>query len=327
MLRFIVFRAFGMVLTLNALIVIAYLAAFYAPTAGQGPLPSAPIGTLPVTVQLQASLIWRLMVELWTLNVRKIGLVDVTTRAAFLQAVATSSFLALGSILVAAVVGVPLGIWAALHRRHWLAHFTVGFSVLMGQVPPFTVGILMLLVFSVWWRLLPPLGWGKPIDVVLPVLTLATVNVGYITKFTQTGMNQVLRAPYLAGALARGLGGWGLLVRHAVRPALVTLMLFFGPQTVTTIFGVILVEDVLQIPGIATMLGLGMGSLKFSKESGIVAVPGTQGIGFRGDLIVNPHVVPGGLLVASIFMVGALVLLLNFVIDIAYRALEPRSQC
>jgi ABC-type dipeptide/oligopeptide/nickel transport system permease component len=168
---------------------------------------------------------------------------------------------------------------AALHRRHWLAHLGVGLSVIAGQLPPFTVAVALLLILSVWGHLVPPFGWGKPIDVVLPLITLATVNVGYLTKFTQTGMNRVLREAYLAGAVARGVVGWRLIVRHAIRPALITVLLFFGPQTVTTIFGVILVEDVLQIPGMASMLGLSMSNLTVSKQSGIVGVPGMQELG------------------------------------------------
>jgi ABC-type dipeptide/oligopeptide/nickel transport system permease component len=317
LLRFALARAGGVVVTLNLLIALAWLLAFYAPVKGQGYHP-------PVYLSLsrQLGIIGHLMLELWTLNVRGIGLVEVTTRSAFLEAAATSTALAVGSIAIAAAVGVPLGVWAALHRRHWLAHLSVGFSVLVGQLPPFAVGVLLLLVFSVWWRLLPPLGWGHPINWVLPLITLATVNIGYVTKFAQTGMNHVLREGYLAGAAARGMQGWRLLLRHALRPALVTLLLFFGPQTVTTIFGVILVEDVLQVPGMASMLGLGMGNLTFSKQSGIVAVPGTQEVGpfFNGG-----QANPAELVVASIFIVGALVLLLNFVIDLVYHALEPRS--
>jgi ABC-type dipeptide/oligopeptide/nickel transport system permease component len=302
-LRMVVLRLVAIFLTLNVLIWGAYVLVFYNPVNGLAVALAAYDGIHLSAGQL-AAMIWQVTGALWTLNVHDLQLTERVTRIAFLHAVETSLFITLASIAAAALIGVPLGAWAAWRRDHWLAQFSVSLSIAVSQVPPMAVVVALLWVLVLDLRWLPALGWGRPIDAVLPVLTLTVVNLGYITKFMQTGMNNVLTRDFIQAARARGASAWRIVVRHALRPAVVTVVTFFGPQTVLTILAVALVERTLDVPGVARLLGIGVSYL------GTPQPPGSQ-----GAAVV--------LITADVFVIGGFILLLNFLIDLVYRLLEP----
>lgn len=214
-----------------------------------------------------------------------------------------SLMLAVGSILIAAVIGVPLGIWAAVKKRNWIAHIGPFGGLVAQGVPSFTMAVVLQLIFAVFWHILPLDGWGSPASAVLPMCALALNNIGYIAKFMQSGMNEALTEDYVQSAKARGLPGYRIVLRHALRPAIMAVITFFGPQTAMIITGTVVVEQIFQTPGLGGLFGYSLSS------QGMASYPGMQG---------------GEIAVAAIFVLAILVMLLNLVVDVIYQALNPR---
>lgn len=214
-----------------------------------------------------------------------------------------SAFLALGSIAIAAIIGIPLGILAAVKKNSWFAHLG-GFGGLIAQgVPPYTLAIVLQLCLAIFWPILPLDGWTSPLCAVLPILTLAASSIGYMIKFMQVGMNQQLAEGYVLSAKARGLSGWKIVTRHALRPALMTLVTFFGPQTAILITSTVVIEQVFSIPGMSRMFGAGL-------MAGGVGMPMGNGDPTLG--------------VTSLFILAILIMLLNLIVDCLYQLLNPR---
>lgn len=292
--RFLAARVAGIVIALCAVVAVAYIIMFFA--------PGGPYSSLAVT---HPEMIVPSLVQGTIQTVRDMMTFHLQVPPRFfMQAFSISFTLAMGSLLIAAAIGLPLGVFAAVKARHWLAPVATLAGLIAQGMPPYTVAFYLQLVFGVFIPILPLHGWGGPSYAILPMCALAAANIGYFTKFMQAGMNQALRQDYLVSAKARGLPGWRLVLRHALRPALVSVITFFGPQTAMVIANTVVVETLFQIPGMSSVFHYTLSAL------GQPMGPGTQG---------DMHAA-----IASLFVLSILVMLLNLLVDILYRALDPR---
>lgn len=156
------------------------------------------------------------------------------------------------AMLLALLIGVPLGVVAAL-RRNTLWDRAASVVALVGiSVPSYVTAPLLVLVFAVLLRWLPAGDWGDgaPRNLVLPVVALSLPYVAYIARLLRASLLEVLQTPWVRTARAKGMPWRTVLLRHALRPALMPLVAFLGPATVGVITGSIAIETIFGLPGI-----------------------------------------------------------------------------
>jgi peptide/nickel transport system permease protein len=206
------------------------------------------------------------------------------------------------SMVIALVTAVPLGTLMAVRHRRLSGLLLSGVSQIGVAVPAFLAGILLITVFAVRLGWLPANGWTPPAQdpamfakqLVLPVLALGLVQGAVLTRYVRSAVLDVLREDYLRTARAKGLRPMPALVRHGLRNASVPIVTVLGLQLATLLIGAVVVERVFVIPGLGSLL--------------LDAVA-------NRDLIVVQDVVM--LLVVAVLVV-------NFVVDLLYLALDPR---
>lgn len=210
--------------------------------------------------------------------------------------------LVLVSMVIALVTAVPLGTLMAVRHRRLSGLLLSGISQVGVAVPAFLAGILLITVFAVRLGWLPANGWTPPAQdpvmfarqLVLPALALGLVQGAVLTRYVRSAVLDVLREDYLRTARAKGLRPMPALVRHGLRNASVPIVTVLGLQLATLLIGAVVVERVFVIPGLGSLL--------------LDAVA-------NRDLIVVQDVVM--LLVVAVLVV-------NFVVDLLYLALDPR---
>ncbi|TDW21211.1 ABC transporter permease [Kribbella kalugense] len=211
-------------------------------------------------------------------------------------------WLVVAGMVIALVVAVPAGtVMAARHRK--VSGFALSAVSQVGvAVPAFLAGILLIVVFAVKLGWLPANGWTPPAQdpgmflkqLILPALSLGLVQGAVLTRYVRSAVLDVLREDYLRTARAKGLRPFQALWRHGLRNAAVPVVTVLGLQLATLLIGAVVVERVFVIPGLGSLL--------------------LDGVSNR-DL----------LLVQDVVMVLVLaVLLVNFIVDLLYVALDPR---
>jgi peptide/nickel transport system permease protein len=213
-----------------------------------------------------------------------------------------TAVLVLGGMLVALVIAVPLGTFAAVHHRNPLGAAISALSQVGIAIPAFLAGILLVFVFAVQTQALPSGGYvpiaENPaqwlLSLLLPWMSLGLVQGAVLTRYVRSAVLDVMREDYLRTARAKGRGSTGALWRHGLRNASIPVVTVLGLQLATLLIGAVVVERVFVIPGL-------------------------------GDLLLNGVAGRDLLLVQGVVMVlVAAVLLINFVVDVAYHLLDPR---
>ena len=218
--------------------------------------------------------------------------------------------LSLCAMAIATALGIPLGVWTALHRRSAASHVLMILSLIGVALPTFLVGIVLILIFSVWLGWLPSFGRGATVAfggwttglltfgglkaLILPSLTLGLFQMTLILRLVRAEMLEVLRTDYIKFARARGLTGWAVNYRHALKNTLVPVITVIGLQFGNIFAFSIIVETVFQWPGLGLLV---IQSIQFAD------VP---------------------LLAAYLVMVALAFALLNLAVDLAYAAIDPR---
>ena len=142
------------------------------------------------------------------------------------------------------VIGVPAGVYAAL-KRGSLSDWAIRFFALLGNsFPSFWLGIILMLLFAVWLKWLPPGGKGTPQHLVLPTVTLAWYLAGGVTRLVRSNMLEVLGRDFIRTARAKGLSGRAVTWRHAFRNALLPVVTYTGVIFLRLIAGTVVVETV-----------------------------------------------------------------------------------
>ncbi len=214
------------------------------------------------------------------------------------------------SAALALLFGVPMGIYAGLHRRGWLSQALMGVSLIGVSLPTFLIGILLILVFSVDLRWLPSFGRGAVVHfgwwssglvtlegwraILLPAVTLALFQTTLIMRLVRAEMVEVLRTDYIKFARARGLKSRAVNFGHALKNTLVPVMTVAGLQLGSIIAFAIITETVFQWPGVGLMF--------------------IQAVGFADIPVMAAY-----LMLVGLFFVG-----INLVVDLLYHVIDPR---
>ncbi len=212
-----------------------------------------------------------------------------------------SLVLGLIAALLAFALGVPLGLWAAARRNRWPDHAAMSVSVLGLCIPNFLLGPLLVLLFSLTLHWLPvarwPEDWSRWAEVkkiVLPAVTLALVHVAYLARLARAGMLDVIHRDYIRTARAKGLSEGAVFLRHALKNGITPVISYAGPMVAMVVTGSIVVESIFAIPG------LGQHFVRSATNRDM------------------------NLIMACVLVYSALVIAMNFLVDLAYGWLDPR---
>jgi oligopeptide transport system permease protein len=197
---------------------------------------------------------------------------------------------------VALLVGVTAGCLAALKQNSALDHGVMAVSMSGISIPNFVMAPLLVLVFAVYLRWLPAagLGEGSLRNLVLPVTALALPQIAYLSRLTRGSMIEVLRSNFVRTARAQGLPTWQVIVKHALKPALLPVVSYLGPATAAVITGSVVIEQIFTIPGLGRFFVTGALNRDYTLVMGVVV------------------------------FYGVLIIVFNFLVDLAYAWLDPK---
>jgi oligopeptide transport system permease protein len=159
--------------------------------------------------------------------------------------------LALGvlSIGIALMVGVPAGVIAAVRKNTRMDFMCLAGAMIGICLPSFVIGPLLAITAGLGLKSLNVAGWASPTDWILPAITLGLINAAYLARLARGGMLDVLSQDYIRTAWAKGVPGWQIVIRHALRGGLIPAVAFIGPAFAGMISGSFVIETIFQIPG------------------------------------------------------------------------------
>jgi ABC-type dipeptide/oligopeptide/nickel transport system permease component len=198
------------------------------------------------------------------------------------------------AIVVALVIGLPLGILAALKQNTIWDYLGMAAAVVGVSVPNIVLGPVLIVVFALTLKWLPVAGWGTPDKLVMPVLALGLHQSAIIARLTRASMLQVIREDYIRTARAKGLSERVVMVRHALKNAFIPVATVLGPMFAALTTGTFVVERIFAIPGLGKYFITSITNRDYP-------------------------VVMGTILLYAVFLVAA-----NLVVDITYAFLDPR---
>ena len=200
------------------------------------------------------------------------------------------------AMLLALLVGIGLGTVAALRQNSRVDYLVMTTSMTGISIPVFVMAPLLILFFAVELRWLPAggLGEGAWINLVLPVVSLALPQIAYIARLTRGSMIEVLRSDFIRTARAQGLPKTEIILGHALKPALLPIVSYLGPATAGIITGSVVIEQIFGVPGLGRYFVQGALNRDYTLVMGVVV------------------------------FYGVLIILFNFLVDLAYRWLDPR---
>ena len=158
--------------------------------------------------------------------------------------------LGLMTVALAAIVGLPLGILAAVKQNTWVDYLATLFSLFGFITPHFVIAIGLILVFSNVLGWLPTGGWDEPREWIMPVLAYAAAPSAIIARFTRSSVVEVISADYVRTARAKGLGERAVLVGHVLKNALIPMLTIAGPLVADLVTGSFFVETIFRVPGL-----------------------------------------------------------------------------
>jgi oligopeptide transport system permease protein len=200
------------------------------------------------------------------------------------------------SMLIAVFSGVLLGIWAALRQNSWVDHALMVFCNIGGSVPSFVIGPLLVTVFALWLQWLPSGGWneGQWRFVVLPVTLLAVINLSTVGRVMRGSLIEVMSSNFILAARAKGLPMSTIVLRHALRPALIPVVSVLGPLAISSITAAVVTETWFSLPGLGKLIVNGASNRDYTLVLGLVV------------------------------LVTFVAVLFNLLVDLAYALLDPK---
>jgi oligopeptide transport system permease protein len=200
-------------------------------------------------------------------------------------------FMAFG---LSVIVGIPLGVIAALNHNRWPDYLATFISVLGICTPSFVGSILLLVLFSVILRWFPTFGWGDPSHWVLPTVALALFPIAQIARYTRASMLEVTRKDYIRTAQSKGLKERTVVVVHMIRNAMIPVITILGPIMAFLITGSFIIETIFSIPGIGRDYVTSIGQRDY------------------------------GVIMAMTMLYAVVIAVMNLVVDVLYAYIDPR---
>jgi peptide/nickel transport system permease protein len=197
------------------------------------------------------------------------------------------------AVLLAIAVALPVGIYSAVRRNTLLDHAATVVVFLGQSMPVFWIGIMLMLLFAVQWRLLPVSGWESWASMVLPAVTLGAFTMPLFMRIVRSSMLEVINLDYVRTARAKGVSEWVVIGRHALRNAALPIVTVIGLQFGLLLGGAVLTETVFAVPGVGRMIVGAIRQLDFP--------------------IVQ----------AGVFLLAIIIVTANLLVDVLYAYLNP----
>lgn len=206
----------------------------------------------------------------------------------------TSAKIGVIALLGAIIIGIPTGCLAAYHRGKKLDSFLRVVTTLGISVPSFVVATVLMILFGVYWKLLPTVGLSSWQSYLLPCFSLAFYPMCYIARLTRSSMLDVINQEYIRTARAKGVPSWLIIFKHALRNSVIPVLTYLGPLTAFILTGGFVVETVFNIPGLGRYF--------------------IQSISNRDYPII----------MGTTIFLASLIVFMNLVVDILYKFVDPR---
>ena len=221
---------------------------------------------------------------------------DYTVSELIAQALPYSLMLGSYALLIAVVLGIGVGAYAAMRQNSAIDHLVMAVATFGVTVPNFVMGPVLSLVFAVMLGWLPAAGWGDGgwRNLLLPMIALALPQVAIFARLTRGAMIEALRADHVRTARAYGLPNRIVVIRHALRAALMPVVSYLGPAAANLLTGSIVVETVFVLPGVGRYFVLGALNRDYT------------------------------LVMATVVLISLFIVVFNLIVDILYAALDPR---
>ena len=210
------------------------------------------------------------------------------------QSFPVSAKLGLMALFFAALAGIFLGVVAASRHNTWWDHGAMGVALVGISIPSFVLGPILIMIFALGLKWLPPAQYTGLSSLILPGAALGMIYMGVIARLSRGGMLEILRQDYIRTARAKGLPERAVVWKHGVRLGLMPVVTYLGPAAAHLVAGTFVIEKIFQLPG----------------------------LGFYGVASITDRdyaLLSGILVFYSVFLV-----ILNLLVDIAYGALDPR---
>ena len=201
-----------------------------------------------------------------------------------------------GSMLISLVIGVGLGIVAARRQNSVVDHGVMLIGNIGCAFPSFVIGPVLIMVFAIWLKWLPAGGWDsfQLRFMVLPVALLTFINVATIGRVMRGSLIEVMHSNFIRTARAKGLPTRMVVLRHALKPALLPVVSVIGPLAISSITAALVTETVFSLPGLGKLIVNGAGNRDYTLVLGLVV------------------------------LITVLAVLLNLLVDLAYAWLDPK---
>lgn len=201
-----------------------------------------------------------------------------------------------GSLIIGLLIGVAVGTWAALRQNSTVDYVVMLIGNTGSAFPSFVIGPVLILVFAIWLKVAPAGGWNDfdPRYMMLPMALLVFIHVGIIGRVMRGSMIEVLHSNFIRTARAKGLPMRTVVLRHAIKPALLPVVSLIGPMAISSITAAVVTESVFSIPGLGKLIVNGAGNRDYTLVLGLVV------------------------------LVTVIAVVFNLLVDLAYAALDPK---
>ncbi|MCG0276014.1 MAG: ABC transporter permease [Thermosediminibacteraceae bacterium] len=210
------------------------------------------------------------------------------------QAFPYSADLGIRAVIFASIVGITLGIIAALNRNKSLDYISMFIAIVGISVPSFVIGPLLQYVFSIKLKLLPVAQWKGFAYTIMPTFALSLGSIALMARLMRASMLDVVNQDYIKTAKSKGLSPTQIVWKHQIRNAILPVVTVLGPVTATLLTGTFVVEQIFAIPGLGKFYIIGIQNLDYSMVLGMTVFYG-------------------------LFLIAA-----NFIVDIIYGIIDPR---
>ncbi len=211
-----------------------------------------------------------------------------------LEGLPVTTTLAVSALLVAILIGIPLGIAAALKQNSWADYTCLFFATLGASVPNFVMAMILIIVFAVGLHWLPTNGWGTWQKAIMPAFALGLYHAALLARITRASMIEAIRQDFVRTARAKGIVERIILFRHIVKNAMIPVVTILGPVAAGLIAGSFIIESIFAVPGVGKFF--------------------IQGI-FARDY---------GLMMGTTLFYAVVIAFANLAVDILYGFIDPR---
>jgi oligopeptide transport system permease protein len=201
-----------------------------------------------------------------------------------------------GSLILSLIIGVSLGIVAALRQNSVADHLVMLIGNVGSAVPSFVLGPVLIIVFAIVLKWLPAGGWNdfEPRFMILPMALLTFINVATLGRVMRGSLIEVMHSNFIRTARAKGLPTRVVVLRHALKPALLPVVSLLGPLAISSITSALVTETVFSLPGLGKLIVNGAGNRDYTLVLGLVV------------------------------LIAVLTVTLNLLVDLAYAWLDPK---